>query len=213
MAAHEPDFDPDVDLLPAEADAYAGLLEFARSSRLTGPGALADDMDLAEIEVLMANHIPSSTFIMRAVPLQNGKFQALFAAPGLVPDIAKKADGTPYEYNTEAEAEHGAARTLFRILNGVRRNARSGKHDSYRKLTGPEFATLLSTANITPNLFAYLYGTRQQRVLKWIDGAEDIPHPVRILLELFIADPKNIDRAESVTDGVTTPIPSRREAS
>lgn len=180
---------------------------------LTAALALADDASLAEIEALMAHHIPSSTYIMRAVPAGNGKFHALYAAPGLVPDIAKTADGRPYEYNTEIEAEHGAARYRDGLLNTVRRNARSSKQETYRKLTGPEFAVLLQQANLTPSLMAYLYGTTQQRVMNWIDGVDSVPHPVRVMLELFIADEKNVDIAERVTDGVATERRPRKEAS
>jgi hypothetical protein len=39
---------------------------------------------------------------------------------------------------------------------------------------------------------------------------ERAPHPVRVLLELFKANPKNIDIAEQVTDGVTSPYSEKR---
>ena len=152
----------------------------------------------------MEKPTPSTTYIMQALPLANGRFHALYSAPGLVPDIARAADGRPYEYDTELEAEHGAAQFLYSLKNNIRRKAKRSKPERYAKITGPEFAALLARSTLTPTLFAYLYGTSQQRVLDWIDDADGVPHPARVLLELFIADEKNIDVAESVTDKVTT---------
>lgn len=166
-----------------------------------------------DIEEQMAQRISSSVFIVRAVPMGGGKFNALYSAPGLVPAIAESADGRVYEYNSEKEAEAGAAKALIGILNAPRVRARQseGKPERYQKLTGPEFAVLLQRAELTLTFFAELYGTSQQRVLQWIDSAEDVPHPVRIILELFVADPKNIDRAQAVTNAVTTSRRTERQ--
>lgn len=172
------------------------------------------DTPISDILDLMAERIPSSTLIMRAVPAGNGKFHALYSAPGLIPEIAKTADGRPYEYNSEMEAEWGAGKALVGIFNSPRIRARQnqGRPERYAKISGPEFAMLLQRANITPTFLAYLAGTTPQRVLTWIDGTDNCPHPIRVMLELFIADEKNIDRAEVLTDGVTTERRPAREA-
>ena len=147
---------------------------------------------------------PSRSYLAKAIPLPNGKYQAQYAAPGLVPYVATNSTGRAYEYNSREEAEVGAMRALFGILNKTRDAASSGKPERYSKMTGPEFAIALAEAGLTPTFFAFLYGTSQERVLKWVDGAENCPHPARILLTLFADDQRNIDVAEAVTERVTT---------
>lgn len=180
---------------------------------MTSDLAIRDD-DLYTLEVAMADRIPSGIFIIRAVPTASGKFNALYSAPGLIPELAMTRDGRPYLYDTEQEAEWGAAKSLIGVLNSPRVKARqhAGKPERYEKLTGPDFAMLLHRSGISPTFFAYLYGTSNKRVLSWIDGTEAVPHPARIILELFIAHEANIDAAEKVTDRVTTERrPQRKE--
>lgn len=154
----------------------------------------------------MADRIPSSVYIAKAMQLPSGKWQAVFSAPGLVPEVSSSPDGRVFEFNTEEEAERRAWQALLKVLNAPRRQARQsqGKPERYKKLTGPEFAVLLAQAGLTPTFFAYLYGTSQDRVLKWIDGVDDVPHPVRLLLTLFIDNSRNVDLAEKVTNDNTT---------
>ena len=166
------------------------------------------------IEQFMADRVPSNVYFARAVPLPNGKFQAIYSAPGRLPAVSAREDGTPYVYNTEVEAEAGAAMHLHRVLNAPRIEARrsQGKSERYEKLTGPEFAMLMARAGVTATWFAYVYGTTQQRVLGWIDGVDQVPHPARLLLELIIADESNGDLIERITDSVTTSRrPERRD--
>lgn len=176
--------------------------------------ALTDTFDVLDIAGLseedMANRIPSNIFIAKGVPLQNGKFHAVYAAPGLTPVVSSKDDGTPYVYNTEEEAEAWAAKHLHRVLNAPRQKANSKAAERYQKLTGSEFAVLLARAGVTRTWFAYVYGTSEQRVFGWIDGVDQVPHPARLLLELIIADEKNAGIVEAVTDQVTTERKPRR---
>lgn len=161
----------------------------------------------------MAERVPSHIYFARAVPLPSGKFHAVYSAPGRLPAVSAREDGTPYVYNTEAEAEAGAARHLHRVLNAPRIEAKKhgGKSERYEKLTGPEFAMLLSRAGVTATWFAYVFGTSQQRVLGWLDGVDQVPHPARLLLELILADGANGDIIERVTDSVTTSRRPERE--
>lgn len=175
---------------------------------------LTTDTPISNMLELMAERIPSSSYIIRAVPAGNGKFNALYSAPGLIPEIAQSPDGRAYEYNTEQEAEWGAAKAMIGILNSSRRRARDhGKQERYRKLTGPELAQLIAKIGITPSFLAYIKGTTPERVLKWIDNVENVPHDIRVLLEIFVAFGKPaIDKAEEVTDAVTTERrPARQE--
>ena len=175
---------------------------------MTHTQAIADNLEIPSLEDLMAERIPSHVYIARAVPAPNGKFYALYSGPGLIPAVSQSRDGRPYEYNTEVEAEIGAMRTLYGVLNKPRANARrhGGKPERYKKMTGAEFAVALRMAGpdgVTPSFFSYLYGTSQLKVIGWIDGEDNVPHPARVLLALFAADPKNIDIAEKVTESVT----------
>lgn len=174
---------------------------------LTNTQPIADNLARLLSEEEMAERIPSNMFIARAVPTESGRFHALYSAPGFIPAIAADSDGRPYEYLTAEEAEIGAMRTLYRILNKPRVNARRhadhGKPERYRKMTNVEFAVALRNANITPSYFAFLYGTSQTRVIGWIDGTDQVPHPARLLLGLFIDNDRNVDIAQQITNAVT----------
>lgn len=139
-------------------------------------------------------------------------FIAVWIAPGLVPDIVRPDGKAPAIFDTEIEAEIAGWRRMAEVMNGprIRANKNQGKPERYKRLSGPEFAEALRAAGITPTFLAYLYSTSAHRVLTWIDGAEDIPHPVRVLLALFQDDERNIDIAEKVTEAVTTERKPRR---
>ncbi|AMX93693.1 MULTISPECIES: hypothetical protein [Mesorhizobium] len=139
-------------------------------------------------------------------------FIALWIAPGLVADIVRPDGKTPAIFSTELEAELAGWRRMAEVLNGprIRANRDQGKKERYQRLTGPEFAEQLRAAGITPTFLAFIYSTSPHRVLTWLDGAEDIPHPIRVLLALFQADERNIDIAERVTEAITTERKPRR---
>jgi len=142
-----------------------------------------------------------------------GGYIAEYYAPGLVPEAVKE-NGKVAIFPDKASAELAAYRVRDTILNTPRRysdvksNAKNGRYD---RLTGPEFAALLQETGITLTLFSEIYGTTMKRAFSWIDGkndkgeAEFAPHPARVLLELFKANPRNIDVAEDVTHKATTP--------
>lgn len=140
-----------------------------------------------------------------AEPNANGEgYVSFWGAPGLRTGMVRTPDGKPAIFATREEAELEAWRVMAQTLNRPRIRADSGKPERYKRLTGAELAEKIRAAGITPSFFAYLRATTQKRVLDWIDNKQDIPHDVRVLLELFIADERNIDIAEEVTDRVTT---------
>ena len=163
---------------------------------------------------------PAVTFVATAIPLPDGRYLAQYAAPGLVPSYVTVGNPpVPKVFQESWDAENEARKTLFNTLNRARRpivkrvdaagnvterRVLRVKRERQKKLTGREFAIKLAEAGLTPTFMAFLYGTSPDRVMKWIDGIEDIPHPVNVLLEIFKSDPRTIDVAEALTASVTT---------
>lgn len=152
---------------------------------------------------------PARRFIAKSI-LTSGGFRAQWAAPGLVPAYVMDR-GRPAVFDDEDSAENAARFHLFNALNKARDGLISGKPERYRKMTASEGAIALAEAGLTPSFFAFLYGTSRDRVLKWIDGVEDWPHPARLLLEIFKANPSTIGLAEAVTDSVTEARKPRKD--
>ncbi|WPE19897.1 hypothetical protein [Shinella zoogloeoides] len=150
-----------------------------------------------------------------AIPNLNGPgFVATYYAPGLVPGMIRDPETKRLRnFPTREEAIAAGAERLFQILNlpSERTVSRSGKVERYRKLTTTEFAVKIAQAGVTRKFLEWVYGTSERRMADWMRGVNDkgieeqIPHPMNVLLELFIADPKNIDRADELTRSVTTP--------
>ncbi len=85
-------------------------------------------------------------------------------------------------FSTSEQANFKAALHLIRILNARTKSRR--KH-GYERISGSHLSEALHDLGVTPTEFGILYGTTVERVLTWIDNAEDIPHPVRVMLEMF----------------------------
>jgi hypothetical protein len=68
-------------------------------------------------------------------------------------------------------------------------------------MTGAELAQAMAELHLSPTDIATLYGTDQRRVMKWIDGLEDIPHPIRVILALLRL-PGNMEVAFDTTNQV-----------
>ncbi|TCU34084.1 hypothetical protein [Rhizobium azibense] len=143
----------------------------------------------------------------------------VYRAPGLAPGLVRDPETNRLRiFSNEDSAVAAASKRLFDILNTprLRTIGRSGKSERYQKLTSQELKILVSEVGITWTLLAYLYGTSERRLTDWMNGVNEkgqeelAPHPVRVLLELFKADPKNIDIAETVTDSVTTHYSEKR---
>lgn len=138
-----------------------------------------------------------------------------WAAPGHHPGIVKDPKTKDVQvFDNQAIAEIFGWRRMAEALNRPRVLASKGqgKPERYRKMSHLEFSQELADVELTPTFFAYLYGTSPKRVIDWIDGVEDVPHPVRLMLALFKDDPKNIDIIESLTNSVTTIRQPRKPA-
>lgn len=143
---------------------------------------------------------PASRPIAKALP-RNNRWVGQFALSGLVPDEVKER-GQLVTFATAEEAETAALRALFGLL--VSRTTDTRKAGGYERMTPAEFAVALDAADITPTYFAEIYGVPQHRVMKWLDGEQDIPHSVRVLVELLKV-PMNFDMAARITRQVQDP--------
>jgi DNA-binding transcriptional regulator YiaG len=160
---------------------------------------LAPNKELTK-DMPAASDAVSKRYSIRAVQLPAGGFLAEYAFPG-VRAFYVSDRGQPTVHGSETEAMASAAIALANALNN--RPRQRGKPERYTKLTGAEFAVLLAEAGLTPTFFAEIYGTSSGRIVEWMDDVTDVPHPVRLLLELFKHHPETIDTAEKITQAVT----------
>ena len=140
---------------------------------------------------------PASRRISKAVP-RGKKFVAQFALPGLVPALVQSG-GADKLFETEAEAEAAALKAFAALYDS--RTLDTRKNKGYVRLTGAALALALDELNVTPTFFAELLGFPQSRVMGWIDGAQDIPHSVHLVVHLMKFNPeKMLDRAEDLLE-------------
>lgn len=139
---------------------------------------------------------PASRPIAKALPVRQGTgFHGQFALPGLVPYLVQQ-EGKPMVFANEVQAEFAALRALFRVLTS--RTTDTRKASGYGRMTGAELSAALQEAGLTPTLFAEIYGVPQARVMKWLDGEQDIPHSANVLVRLLV-DKKNFELADAIT--------------
>lgn len=139
---------------------------------------------------------PASRLIAKALP-RGDRFAAQFALPGLIPDLVRDGGGVR-TFPTEREAEVAAMDAVLRLYES--RTIDTRKAGGYRRLTGAELAVLLDELDITPTYFAEIVGVPQHRVMKWLDGEQDIPHSVHVLVKLLVHSDENFDIAEKITE-------------
>lgn len=138
---------------------------------------------------------PSKSHFSKAI--RDGRFYlGQFSMPGIVPDVVRK-DGVPVRYETEDEAETAALWALTAALQ--KRIYDERKPGPYRRMTGAELAQMIDLIGITVTEFGVIGGWPQSRVLKWLEGEDDIPHYVRILARL-LASPINLNQAQADTN-------------
>lgn len=139
---------------------------------------------------------PASRLIAKALA-RGEKFVGQFALPGLVPALVRDQKGIKL-FTTEEEAERAAMVAVIRLYESRTRDTR--KAGGYRRLTGSDLALLLDKINITPTYFAEIVGVPQHRVMKWLDGEQDIPHSVHVLGRLLALNDDNFELAEQITE-------------
>lgn len=139
---------------------------------------------------------PSSKFFAKAKPTQSGRgFYGQFSAPGLVPDLVGPTNN-PTVFPTEEEAQLAAFQAQEAVLNA--RLEMRMRFDKVQKMSAVELSAALDEVDVTPTELGRI--VQSDRIMAWLDGTYDIPHMLRIIVGLFRADPKNIDRAEAITD-------------
>lgn len=123
-------------------------------------------------------------FGLRASPNRSGGvgFVGHYSIPGKEEQTARDDTGAIAVFDTEDDAIAAAGEDLCDALNA--RSKFTYKH-GYRKMAPAEFAVALAELEISPSNFAAFYGTNQRRVLDWIDGAQDIPHVVDLLMAVL----------------------------
>ena len=138
----------------------------------------------------------ASRLIAKSLP-RGTHFTAQFALPGLVPDLVKNREGIR-TFTTARDAEIAAMEAVIGLYNS--RTIDTRKAGGYRRLTGAELAVLLEKIDITPTYFAEIAGVPQHRVMKWLDGEQDIPHSIHVLTKLLAHSDQNFEIAQQVTE-------------
>ncbi|KAB2699372.1 MULTISPECIES: hypothetical protein [Brucella/Ochrobactrum group] len=140
---------------------------------------------------------PSSKLIAKALP-KGDRFTGQFSLPGLIPDLVRGRDGNIQFFDTEQQAYVAAMEAVIRLYDS--RTIDTRKAGGYRRLTGAELAVLLDEVDITPTYFAEIVGVPQHRVMKWLDGEQDIPHSAHVLVKLMKLNDDNFRVAEEITE-------------
>ena len=138
---------------------------------------------------------PASRLIAKALP-RGRQFVGQFALPGLFPDLVRDKKGLTL-FDNERDAEFAAMEAALRLYDSRTYDTR--KAGGYLRLTGAELAALLNQLDITPTYAAEIIGVPQSRVLKWLDGEQDIPHVVNLALRMMALSKDNLALAEQIT--------------
>lgn len=161
----------------------------------------------------MAETKQAGLFNFKGMPNRDGAgWVGVYQIPGFEPGMVRDPETKSIRvFQTQDMAAAAAALRMVDVLNGphqIIKKFGNAKQEHYTRLTGPEFAELLSRSGITLTFFSYLWGTSIKRATAWLRGWDEkgneefAPHAARVLLELLAADEANIDLAEAVTDRV-----------
>lgn len=151
--------------------------------------------NLALSKGTVVSNKPASRRISKALP-RGDKFAGQFALPGLVPDLVRVGDKVQL-FDMERDAEIAALEACARVYDS--RTIDTRKAGGYRRMTGAELAVALADLDVTVTYFAEIAGVPQHRALKWLDGEQDIPHSVHVLVKLMLMSDANFDMAARIT--------------
>lgn len=108
-------------------------------------------------------------------------YVAAYFIPGTPEHFARYPDGGIEVFGRQVDAEAAAG---FHLCQTMNERSRFSYSHGYRKMGGAELAVAIEKLGISPAQLAGIVGTRQTRVLDWIDGIQDIPHTVSLLMAL-----------------------------
>jgi len=163
---------------------------------------------------------PATRYVAEAVEDKIGRrYLAKWASPGRIPEYVV-SDGKFELFDTQKEAEDRAREVMFNTLNDVRRDPNTvrinreagvGTHQRVKpvKMTSAELSIAMRDAQIAPNDLAYLWGTAHDRVIGWMQGADQVPFPIRWALALLKED-DNYHRAMDICDASVKDIPRKK---
>lgn len=142
-------------------------------------------------------------FGLRAEPNRSGKggFVGYYAIPGKDEQVARDDKGAIFVAETEDEAIAAAGEDLCQAMN--ERSKFSYKH-GYVRMTGAELSVAMKEIDVSPSQLAAHLGTRQERVIGWMDGGQDIPHTVHLLITLLQV-PGTLQMVQEFTDKTMVP--------
>lgn len=138
---------------------------------------------------------PASRRISKALP-RGDKFAGQFALPGMVPDLVRDG-GSVALFTSEREAEIAALEACARVYDA--RTVDSRKAGGYQRMLPGDLAAAIAELDMTVTLFAEIAGVPQHRAMKWLDGEQDVPHSVHVLIKLMLMNKANLDFAEKFT--------------
>ncbi len=140
---------------------------------------------------------PSSRYFIKAIERRAEGYVGQFSAPGLVPATVQEG-GAEATFQAPENAELAAGRALVDVLN-ARATARP-KKAGYARMSGEELSAAITTLGVTVAELARIVGVPPARAIGWIDGVQDIPHSVLVIVTLLLASAENRTIAVNATD-------------
>lgn len=135
-----------------------------------------------------------------AQPTGDGQFYATFHAPGLQRDFVFDVSGERSSFPTQEAAIAAASFALCERLN-TRVFVHSTRYN-YKRISASQFATSLGQLSLSPADWAWMHGNKQDTVMRWIDGAEEIPSWVGPALASYHV-PEALDAAWAAAEAST----------
>jgi hypothetical protein len=64
----------------------------------------------------------------------------------------------------------------------------------FRRLTPDQLSEAMDCLKLSANELARLGGHQRRRVLQWLEGQEEVPHHIAVLLAMWFLVPETLDR-------------------